>query len=245
MAILEIKNLHVEIDGKEIINDISLKLEKGRIYALMGPNGSGKSTLANVLMGNPRYKITSGKIFFKGEDITNISPDKRAARGLFLLFQYPQEISGVTILNFLREAYNSLKKDKLSFLEFQKMLEDKTRQLKISNKILTRYINEGFSGGEKKKVETLQMFVLNPDLAILDETDSGLDIDALKVVSTGVNNFINKDKCILIITHYKKILNYINPDKIFVMLNGKIVLEGGRPLLNKLEKKGYNWIENG
>ena len=245
MTFLEIKNLHVEVDGKKIIKGISLKLEKGGIYALMGPNGSGKSTLANVLMGNPRYKIISGKIFFKEEDITNLAPDKRASKGLFLLFQYPKEISGVTILNFLREAYNSVKKDKLSFLEFQKILEDKAEQLKINNKILTRYINEGFSGGEKKKAEVLQMFVLNPELAILDETDSGLDIDALKIVSKGINSFVNKDKCILIITHHKKILNYIKPDKVFVMLNGKIILDGGNNLLDKLEKKGYDWIENG
>ena len=240
---LEIKNLHVEVEGKEILKGVNLKLELGKIHALMGPNGSGKTTLAHVLMGHPKYKITDGKILFNGEDITNLKPDERAKRGLFLSFQHPTEISGVTISKFLRESYKSLKEKKLSLLEFGNLLEEKTELLGIDKKFLFRYLNEGFSGGEKKRTEILQLVVLDPQVAILDETDSGLDIDALRAVAEGINKFMNPNKIILIITHYKRILDYVKPDKISIMINGKIVLEGSRDLVDNLEKKGYGWIE--
>lgn len=242
---LEIKDLHVSIDGKEILKGVSMKCEKGKINVLMGPNGSGKSTLANVLMGHPNYEVTKGKIILNGEDITELSPDKRAKKGLFLSFQYPREISGVTISNFLRTALNALrgKDNPIPILEFKKLLEDKMELLKVDKKFLRRYLNEGFSGGEKKRAEILQMAVLDPTMAILDETDSGLDIDALKIVAGGINTMMNPDKCILIITHYKRILEFVKPDKLFIMIEGKIVLEGGGELVDQLEEKGYGWIE--
>ena len=240
---LQIKNLHVEVEGKEILKGVNLNLGFGEVHALMGPNGSGKTTLAHVLMGHPKYKITDGKILFKGEDITNLKPNERAKRGLFLSFQHPTEVSGVTISNFLRESYSSLKEKKLSLLEFKKLMEEKADSLNIDKKFLFRYLNEGFSGGEKKKTEILQLAVLDPILAILDETDSGLDIDALKAVAETVNFFMNKEKTILIITHYKRILDYINPDKVSIMLDGKIVLEGSSNIVDSLEEKGYGWIQ--
>ena len=240
---LEIKNLHINYEGKKILKGVNLNLEKGKIHALMGPNGSGKTTLAYVLMGHPKYKITSGEILLNGEDLVKMSPDERAKKGLFLSFQQPIEVSGVTISNFLRQAYNSLNKDKLSLLEFRHLLEKKCKELGIDPKFLNRYLNEGFSGGEKKKAEILQLLVLNPEIAVLDETDSGLDIDALKKVAEGVNKFMNKEKTILIITHYKRILDYVKPDKVFIMINGKIVVEGGSDLVDHLEEKGYGWIE--
>ena len=242
MAFLEIKDLNVNVEGKEIIKELNLKLEKGKVYALMGPNGSGKSTLSQVLVGNPKYKF-SGEIFFEGENIKDLTPNERAKKGLFLSFQYPVEISGVTISNFLKTALNSLKGKKISPIEFWKILDKHSKKLNIDKTFLSRFLNEGFSGGEKKKAEILQMLVLNPKLAILDETDSGLDIDSLKIVSQGINNFIDKEKTILIITHYRKILDYIKPDKIFIMKNGKIITEGGRELIEELEKKGYEGLK--
>ncbi|MDP2672292.1 MAG: Fe-S cluster assembly ATPase SufC [Nanoarchaeota archaeon] len=240
---LEIKNLHVEIEGKEILKGVNLKLEKGKVHALMGPNGSGKSTLANVIMGNPKYKITKGEILFNGEDITNLNPSQRAKKGIFLSFQNPSEIEGVTISNFLRTALNNLNNKKISVLDFHKLLKEKLKFLKMPENFSERYLNQGFSGGEKKKSEILQLNILNPKVAILDETDSGLDIDALKIIASGVNALMNKEKIIIVITHYKRILEYLKPDNIFVMLNGKIALEGGRELVDQLEKKGYGWIE--
>ena len=240
---LEIKNLHINYEGKKILKGVNLNLEKGKIHALMGPNGSGKTTLAYVLMGHPKYKITSGEILLNGEDLVKMSPDERAKKGLFLSFQQPIEVSGVTISNFLRQAYNSLDKDKLSLLEFRHLLEKKCKELGIDLKFLNRYLNEGFSGGEKKKVEILQLLVLNPKIAVLDETDSGLDIDALKKVAEGINKFMNKEKTVLIITHYKRILDYVKPNKISIMLDGKIALEGNGDLADHLEEKGYGWIE--
>ncbi len=240
---LEIKNLYVNHEGKEILKGVNLKIEKGKIHALMGPNGSGKTTLAYALMGHPKYKITSGEILLNGEDLVKMSPDERAKKGLFLSFQQPIEVSGVTISNFLRQAYNSLDKDKLSLLEFRHLLEKKCKELGIDLKFLNRYLNEGFSGGEKKKAEILQLLVLNPKIAVLDETDSGLDIDALKKVAEGVNKFMNKEKTVLIITHYKRILDYVKPNKISIMLDGKIALEGNGDLADHLEEKGYGWIE--
>ena len=240
---LEIKNLHVEFKGKEILRGLNLKLEKGKVHALMGPNGSGKTTLAHVLAGDPRYEVISGEITFNGKNVLGLSVSERAKLGLFLSFQNPIEIDGIKFLTFLRQAYNSLNKKKLSVLEFQEMLAEKAEELKIPKEFLSRYLNKGFSGGEKKKAEILQLLVLNPKMAILDETDSGLDIDSLKLVAKGINSFMNKDKIVLIITHYKRILEYVKPDKVSIILNGKIVLEGGGGLVEQLEEKGYEWID--
>lgn len=242
---LEIKNLHVEIEGNKILKGVNLKLEKGKVHALMGPNGSGKSTLANVIMGHPKYEIIKGQIIFNGEDITELSPNERAKKGLFLSFQYPTEVFGVTISNFLRTALNNLKKEKISVLDFRNLLKEKINLLKMDESFSDRYLNQGFSGGEKKKSEILQLAVLNPKIAVLDETDSGLDIDALKAVANGINIILknDKDKSFLIITHYKRILEYIKPEKLSIMIDGKIALEGGSELVDELEEKGYSWIE--
>ncbi len=234
----EIKNLEVGIESKKIIKDLNLKLEKGKIYALMGPNGCGKSTLAQTIAGSPNYNLTSGEIIFKDEIINELKPDKRAKKGIFLSFQYPQEVSGVTIYSFLRHALKSSGK-KIGVLEFGKIIKEKARELGIKEDFLERYLNEGFSGGEKKRSEILQMLVLNPELVILDETDSGLDIDSIKVVAEGIKKFAKENKTILIITHYKRILEYVKPDKVFVMAGGKIVGEGKREIIDKLEKDGY------
>lgn len=239
---LEIRNLHVEVEGKEILKGINLKFKKGKIHALMGPNGSGKSTLANVIMGNPRYIITKGKILFDGKDITKLNPNERAKKGIFLSFQNPSEVEGVAISNFLKTAYNNLNEKKLSAIEFRELLKEKLKLLKMPENFSERYLNQGFSGGEKKKSEILQLAILNPKLSILDETDSGLDIDALKTIASGIKILMNKNKTIIIITHYKRILEYLKPDKLLVMINGKIALKGGRELVNKLEKKGYGWL---
>src|SRR3990167_4016973 len=236
---LEIKNLYVGFEGKIILKGVNLKLEPGKIHALMGPNGSGKTTLSYVLMGHTKYKIMAGQILLEGDDITKFSPDERAKRGLFLSFQAPIEVQGVTISNFLRQAYNSIKGKKLSLLEFREMLEDKCKLLKMDVKFLNRYLNQGFSGGEKKKAEILQMLVLNPGTVILDETDSGLDIDALKLVSEGVKQFMTPEKTVLVITHYKRILDHLQPDKVSVMIDGKIEFEGVSSLVASLEEKGY------
>lgn len=239
---LEIKDLSVEVEEKKVLNKINLKLEKGKVYALMGPNGSGKTSLANVLMANPKYEILSGRILLDNENITNLSVSEKARKGIFISYQNPLEISGVTISNFLRTAFNSVKTEKISLLDFRKLLQEKAKDLDFDEKFLERYLNVDFSGGEKKKAEILQMLVLNPSVVILDETDSGLDIDSLKTVSKGINKFRNQDKIILIITHYRKILDYINPDKIFVMKDGEICAEGGMDLINKIEEKGYEGI---
>lgn len=243
MAILEIKDLHASIEGKEILKGVSLKLDTGKITAFMGPNGSGKSTLANVIMGNPKYKVTKGKILFQKKDITKLGPDERAKLGVFMSFQYPSEIAGITISNFLRTAIDANRKEKIPIPEYMNLVAEKLELLKMDKKFLIRYLNEGFSGGEKKRAEILQLLMLNPKLAILDETDSGLDIDALKAVAQGVNAFMEKDKAILIITHYKRILEYVKPDKLVILVNGKIVLEGSGDIVDKLEEKGYGWIQ--
>lgn len=240
---LEIKNLYVGYEGKVILKGVSLKLNLGEVHALMGPNGSGKTTLSYVLMGHPKYKIMAGQILFNGEDISKLSPDERAKRGLFLSFQMPVEVQGVTISNFLRQAYNALNDRKLSLLEFREMLEEKCKDLGMDVKFLNRYLNQGFSGGEKKKMEILQMLVLNPKVAILDETDSGLDIDALKVVARGIRKFMTPEKSVLVITHYKRILDYLEPSKVSVMIDGKIEFEGDNKLIDSLDEKGYSWIK--
>ncbi len=240
--ILEVKDLRVNVEGKEIIKGLNLSLETGKVNALMGPNGSGKSTLANTMMGHPKYEITSGQILLDGEDITEMDADEKARKGLFLSFQYPLEIPGVTVTNFLMSAVENVKGEKPSMLEFKKLLDEKMDLLEIDRRFLTRHLNEGFSGGEKKRSEILQMAVLDPKVAVLDETDSGLDIDALKIVSNGVNKFMDSNKCVLLITHYKRILEYIKPDKVFIMMDGRIVKEGGEELAHDLEAKGYRWL---
>jgi len=245
---LEIKNLHVEVktdEGNlEILKGLNLVLKPGEVHALMGPNGSGKSTLANVIMGDPKYNVTKGEILLDGENIIPLSPNERAKKGIFLSFQNPTSVPGVNIRKFLRQAYNSLNpENKISLLEFQEILEKKATDLNIDKNFLDRYLNDGFSGGEKKKLEILQLLVLNPKVAILDETDSGLDIDALKTISDGVNTFMNENKTVLIITHYKRILNHIKPDKVSIMMDGKISVSGEGELVDKLEEKGYGWIE--
>ena len=237
---LKIENLHVSIDEKEILKGIDLEIELGKVHALMGPNGSGKSTLANVLMGDPKYIITEGKITLDDKDITNSSPNERAKLGLFLSFQYPSEVTGVTMSNFLRTAYNSINNEKLDVLAFHKLIKEKMEELKIPPTFSKRYLNEGFSGGEKKRSEILQLSILQPKYAILDETDSGLDITSLKIVGEGINKMRNPNRGILIITHYNRILNYITPDKVHIMIDGKIMESGGKELAEKIEKEGFD-----
>jgi len=236
---IEIKDLHVTVDDKEILKGVNLDITKGEITTIMGPNGSGKSTLANVLMGHPKYKVTSGQILLDGENITNLKADERAKKGLFLSFQYPSEVSGVRISSFLRTAYNTVTGKDISVVEFHKMLKEKMAQLNMDSSFLKRSLNEGFSGGEKKKCEILQLITLNPKYAILDETDSGLDIDALKVVANGINSIKNDDMGILVITHYYRILDYLTPNKVYIMQDGKITRSGGAELAKEIENKGY------
>lgn len=248
---LEIKDLHVQVEGKEIIKGINLTINAGEIHAIMGPNGSGKSTLANTLAGHPRYQVTQGDILYKGESILEWGPDERAQKGIFLAFQYPMAIPGVTVANFLRTALNAKRKATsangeakvISIPEFRKLLLKQMELLKLDPSFATRYINDGFSGGEKKRVEILQMAVLNPELAILDETDSGLDIDALRIVAEGVNTLMNPNLGVLLITHYQRILNYIKPQFIHVLVDGRLAISGGPELALQLEEKGYDWIK--
>jgi len=242
MAFLEVKDLKVNVEDKEILKGISLTVNKGEVVALMGPNGSGKSTLAYAMMGHPRYKIISGKIFLNGKDITKAKPDERAKLGLFLSFQYPQEISGVSVSNFLRTALNAKREKPLSVMDFHKLLQEKMKMLKVDKSFALRYLNEGFSGGEKKRMEILQMAVLEPKIGIMDETDSGLDIDALRTVAISVNNLRGAELGILLITHYQRILNYITPDKVHIVMDGKIVKSGGKELALEVEEKGYEWV---
>jgi len=239
---LEIKDLHVNVEGKEILKGVNLSLELGKVNVLMGPNGSGKSTLAHVLMGHPGYEVTKGKIFLNGEDITNMKVNERAKKGLFLSFQYPIEVPGVTIYNFLKSALKAVKQDKISVFQFRELIKEKAKLLGVDESFFERYLNEGFSGGEKKKAEILQLLVLDPKMIVLDETDSGLDIDSLRTVAKGVNSLSLNNKCVFLITHYKRILDYIKLDKVFIMINGKIALEGSAELVDHLEEKGYGWI---
>jgi Fe-S cluster assembly ATP-binding protein len=248
MSDLEIKNLHVSIDNKPILRGVDLKVEQGKVHAIMGPNGTGKSTLAYTLMGHPHYTVTEGEVNFKGQNILELEPDERARLGLFLAFQYPVSIPGVTVANFLRSAVNARRRaanpeDKgMPIPEFRKMLKERMALLKMDPAFAGRYLNEGFSGGEKKRAEILQMAALKPEIAILDETDSGLDIDALRIVSEGVNALMDANLGVLVITHYQRLLNYIKPDYVHVMLGGRIVESGGADLALHLEEKGYDWI---
>ena len=243
MALLEIRDLHAEIEGQEILRGLNLDVEAGKVQAIMGPNGSGKSTLAHVLTGREGYDVTKGEIRFNGEDILEMAPEERAAAGMFLAFQYPVEIPGVTMTTFLKEAVNAMRKvrgdSELDALQFTKQLRARCKELGVSEEMLRRSVNTGFSGGEKKRAEVLQMAALMPKLAILDETDSGLDIDALKTVAEGVNSLRAPDRSMLVITHYQRLLNYIVPDKVHVMVRGRIVETGGKDLAEQLEAKGY------
>lgn len=236
---LEIKNLHVSTDKKEILKGLNLKINKGETHVVMGPNGSGKSSLSLTLMGHPRYSVTSGKIILDKKDITNLPPDKRAKLGLFLAMQYPVAVPGVSVFNLLRSANKNLEVENISALEFQNKVKTKMKDLKIDEKFLTRSINDGFSGGEKKKAEILQLTILKPKYAILDETDSGLDVDALKTVSQGINSVAGKDLGILLITHYQRILKYVKPDFVHILLDGQIVKSGDAKLAEVVEEKGY------
>jgi Fe-S cluster assembly ATP-binding protein len=241
-ATLEVRGLRASVEDKEILKGIDLTVRQGETHALMGPNGSGKSTLANVIMGRPGYTVTGGQVLFKGEEITGLTPDERARRGLFLAMQYPVEVPGVSVVNFLRTAYKSVKGDEISALAFRKHMKENMNTLGVEDAMVNRYLNQGFSGGEKKRNEILQLAVLEPQLAILDETDSGLDIDSLKQVATGVAQLVGPDLGVLLVTHYQRILNYITPDHVHVMMNGRIVRSGGAELAHELEKKGYEDI---
>jgi Fe-S cluster assembly ATP-binding protein len=248
MSQLEIEDLHVSIEGKEILKGVNLIAKEGEIHAIMGPNGTGKSTLAYTLMGHPSYTVTQGEVLFKGQNVLELQPDERSRLGIFLAFQYPVAIAGVTLANFLRTALNSRrravnKEDKgMPVPEFRKMLKEKMELLKMDPSFAGRYLNEGFSGGEKKRAEILQMATLKPEMAILDETDSGLDIDALRVVADGVNALTGPDLGVIVITHYQRLLNYIKPHFVHVMMGGRIVESGGPDLAMSLEEHGYDWI---
>ncbi len=244
-----IENLHAGIEGKEILRGVNLVIERGEIHALMGPNGSGKSTLAYVIAGHPNYEVYEGRILYKGENVLELPADERARMGMFLAFQYPTAIPGVTMANFLRLAVNAVRKarygeDKaLTPREFRRLLREKLEMLRMDETFASRYLNEGFSGGEKKRAEILQMAMLEPEFAVLDETDSGLDIDALRTVADGVNQLFNPNMALLVITHYQRILNYIRPHYVHVMLDGKITISGGPELAEELEAKGYDWVK--
>ena len=244
---LEIKNLHATIDGKEILRGISLTIKPGEVHAIMGPNGSGKSTLAKVLAGHPSYEVTGGEVFYDGKNLLELEPDERARAGVFLAFQYPVEIPGVSNSQFLRLAYNERRKhlgeEELDPLEFKDLLTERAKIVEMEPALMSRSVNEGFSGGEKKRNEILQMAVLEPRLAVLDETDSGLDIDALRVVAGGVNRLRRPDNAIILVTHYQRLLNFIVPDFVHVLYLGRIVRSGGKELALELEEKGYDWIK--
>ena len=246
--LLEIKDLHAAIDGKEILKGLNLQINKGEVHAIMGPNGSGKSTLAKVLAGHPSYEVTKGEVLYEGKNLLELEPDERAREGVFLAFQYPVEVPGVSNSQFLRLAYNEkmkhLEQDELDPLEFNDYLKEKAKLVDMDPSFFKRSVNEGFSGGEKKRNEILQMAVLDPKLAILDETDSGLDIDALRIVAEGVNKLRSADKAIILVTHYQRLLNYIQPDFVHVLASGRIVKEGGKELALELEEKGYDWVKS-
>ena len=241
-AALEIRGLKATVERKEILKGIDLTVRQGEVHALMGPNGSGKSTLANVLMGRPGYVVTEGDVRFRGESILKLTPDQRAHRGMFLAFQYPTEVPGVSVVNFLRTAYKAVRGEEISALAFRRHMKEKMELLGVDDSMVNRYVNQGFSGGEKKKNEVLQMAVLEPQIAVLDETDSGLDIDSLKAVAEGLERLRGPDIGMLIITHYQRILGYITPDRVHVLMGGRIVKAGGPELAHELERKGYEGL---
>jgi Fe-S cluster assembly ATP-binding protein len=244
---LEIRNLHAEVEHKKILRGVDLSLKAGEVHAIMGPNGSGKSTLANVLAGRDAYEVTAGEVLYNGQDLLEMDPEERAREGLFMAFQYPVEIPGVSNTYFLKAALNAIRahrgEEELDAMEFLQLVKEKAKLVEMDQSLLNRPVNEGFSGGEKKRNEIFQMAVLDPKLAIMDETDSGLDIDALRVVANGVNALRGPDRAILVITHYQRLLNYIVPDHVHVLLDGRIVKSGGKELALELEARGYAWIE--
>jgi Fe-S cluster assembly ATP-binding protein len=246
--LLEIKNLHANVAGKEILKGINLSINEGEVHAIMGPNGSGKSTLAQVLAGREEYEVTKGEVYFKGKNLLELSPEDRAREGIFLAFQYPVEIPGVSNTNMLKTAVNEIRKyrgeEEYDAIEFLQMIKSKMKLVELEQALLSRSVNEGYSGGEKKRNEIFQMAVLEPKLAILDETDSGLDIDALRVVANGVNKLKSPDKAVILVTHYQRLLNYIIPDFVHVLYKGKIVKSGGKELALELEEKGYDFIKD-
>jgi Fe-S cluster assembly ATP-binding protein len=247
-SVLEIRNLHVSVEDKPILKGVNLTIGQGEVHALMGPNGTGKSTLAYTLMGHPNYTVTAGQVIFKGMDVLELEPDERSRLGIFLAFQYPVAIPGVSVANFLRTAINARRKaanpdDKgISIPEFRRLLKSKMDLLQMNHDFAGRYLNDGFSGGEKKRAEILQLATLEPEIAVLDETDSGLDIDALRIVSSGVNTLAGPTLGVLVITHYQRILNYIKPQHVHIMLNGRVVESGGADLALHLEEHGYDWV---
>jgi len=241
-ALFEIKNLSVEIEGKKVLNELNLRINKGETHALMGRNGSGKTSLAFTIMGHPRYQVTSGDILLEGKSVLKMEPEERAQAGLFLGFQYPVEIPGVTVANFLRSSVRAIRKNELSAKELRARIQEELKTLGIPESFMRRSLNEGFSGGEKKKLETLQLRLLGPKLAVLDETDSGLDIDALKTIATNIEKLRTPDRSFLLITHYQRLLEYIKPDHVHILMNGQIVKSGCDKLAKELESKGYEWV---
>lgn len=245
--LLNIKDLHAEVDGKEILKGLNLTVGKGQVHAIMGPNGSGKSTLSSVLVGNPAFTVTRGSVTYKEKDLLELSPEERSCEGMFLSFQYPVEIPGVSMVNFMRASINAHREyrgeDALSATDFLKLMREKREFIKLDNKLMSRSVNEGFSGGEKKRNEIFQMAMLNPQLSILDETDSGLDIDALRIVANGVNKLRTPENATIVITHYQRLLDYIKPDVVHVLYEGKIVKTAGLELALELEKRGYDWLK--
>lgn len=246
MTLLEIKNLHAGVDGNEILRGVNLKVNLGEVHAIMGPNGSGKSTLAQVIAGRDAYQVTEGQILYDGQDLLELDPEERAQKGVFLAFQYPVEIPGVSNTYFLRAALNAIRKSKgleeLDAMDFLKLVKEKAKLVEMDESLLSRPVNQGFSGGEKKRNEIFQMAVLEPRLAVLDETDSGLDIDALRIVASGINKLRGKERAMIVVTHYQRLLNYVVPDVVHVLVDGRIVRSGGKELALALEEKGYDWV---